>query len=152
MSKFPPIGMSPAVWGPIFWATMHIVSIGYSKTPTDEEKRGATQFYESLAQVIPCPICKEHYRHFLTQMPPVVDNRDTLIEWVFMIHNKVNEQLGYPVITFDQYIQKMRNLSAKNSISLGDQTNLSLPLALPLTLFVGVGIGIGAYALYQKYK
>ena len=88
MSKFPPLGMSPAVWGPIFWSTMHIVSLGYSNTPTEEEQRAATQFYESLAYVIPCPICKDHYRHFLQEMPPTVNNRDALVAWVFTIHKK----------------------------------------------------------------
>ena len=148
MKTFPSMGMSPAVWGPIFWATMHIVSIGYAVIPTEEEKRGAIQFYESLTQVIPCPICKEHYAQILKAVPPAVENRNALIEWVFDVHNKVNEQLGYPVITFEQYIQKMRVLSNKNSISLGDQTDMSWLIALT----VGVGIGVGAYALYQKYK
>ena len=148
MNTFPPIGMSPAVWGPIFWSTMHIVSLGYSRTPTEDEKRAATQFYESLAYVIPCPICKEHYRHFLKEIPPTVDHRDALIQWVFTIHNKVNEQLGYPVITFEQYIQKMRNLSAQNTVSLGGQTNVSWILAT----CIGIGVGIGMYSLYQKYK
>lgn len=148
MSTFPPIGMSPAVWGPIFWSTMHIASLGYSRAPTEDEKRAATQFYESLAYMIPCPICKEHYRHFLKESPPTVEHRDALIQWVFTIHNKVNEQLGYPVITFEQYIQKMRNLSAQNTVSLGGQTNVSWIMAM----CIGVGAGIGAYTLYQKYK
>lgn len=142
------MGMSPAVWGPIFWATMHIVSLGYALQPNEEEKRGAIQFFESLTQVIPCPICKEHYAKTIKDMPPNVTNRDVLIEWVFNIHNKVNEQLGHPIITFEQYIQKMRVLSAKNTISLGDQTDMSWIIAL----VVGVGVGVGVYALYQKYK
>ena len=148
MSKFPPLGMSPAVWGPIFWSTMHIVSLGYSNTPTEEEQRAATQFYESLAYVIPCPICKDHYRHFLQEMPPTVNNRDALVAWVFTIHNKVNGQLGYPEITFEQYIQKMRIMSSQNTISLGSQNNIAWPLAL----FVGGGVGIGAYAVYKGLR
>jgi len=148
MKTFPSMGMSPAVWGPILWTTMHIVSIGYAENPTEEEKRGAIQFYESLKYMIPCPICKEHYAHILTTMPPDAQNRATLIEWVFNVHNKVNEQLGYSIITFEQFIQKMRTLSSKNSISLGDQTDMSWLIVL----LAGVGVGVGAYALYQKYK
>ena len=62
---FPQIGMGPDVWGPLFWSTMHIVTLGYAETPTKEEQDAATQFFNSLAIVIPCPICRAHYSHFL---------------------------------------------------------------------------------------
>jgi len=152
MSKqFPPMGMSPAVWGPIFWSTMHIVSMGYPPNPKDEQKQGALQFYESLAHVIPCPICKEHYKHFLTEIPPNVTNRDTLVEWVFTIHNKVNEQLGYKQLSFDEFIHSMRLLAAKQSVSL---TESSAGSTLPLCVGVAIGLalGFGAYTVYTKYK
>ena len=147
------MGMSPAVWGPIFWATMHIVSLGFPMAPSDEQKQGAIQFYESLAQVIPCPICKDHYKHFLTEMPPNVSNRDTLVEWVFTIHNKVNDQLGYRQLTFDEYIDSMRRLSSKHSLSLVESGSTNLGI-IPLTVGVAIGlaIGFGAYTVYTKYK
>ena len=34
-----PIHMPPQIWGPIFWATMHIASLGYSDTPTERQKK-----------------------------------------------------------------------------------------------------------------
>ena len=112
--------MSPAVWGPIVWSTMHIVSLGYSDQPTQEESDSAIRFYESLQHMIPCPICKEHYRVFLEQMPVrnAVQSRQTLIRWVFTIHNHVNEQLGKPQKTFQEYIQHMSSLSHLHTLSI----------------------------------
>ena len=45
--------ISPAVWGPILWTTIHIVALGYPKEPTFSEKRAAKEFYESLTHLIP---------------------------------------------------------------------------------------------------
>jgi FAD-linked sulfhydryl oxidase len=116
--KFPPIGMSPSVWGPLFWTTMHIVSLGFPTNPTDDEKEAASAFFSSLQFMIPCPICKEHYASFLKGMPIATQSRDTLINWVFDLHNKVNQQLGKPAISFEQYISNMSTLAQKKSVNL----------------------------------
>jgi len=94
--SFPPIGMGPETWGPIFWTTMHIVTLGYSATPTSEEKAGAAAFFNSLQTMIPCPICREHYVGFLRESPveSAVESRDALVAWAFVLHNKVNRRLG----------------------------------------------------------
>jgi hypothetical protein len=151
-NKFPQIGMSPAVWGPIFWTTMHIVSLGYSPKPTEEEQYAATAFFNSLSNTIPCPICRTHYKMCLKSMPVEnsVGSRDELIQWVFTIHNKVNEQLGKKEITFEQYIQNMQRLSEKDSIQIGS----SSPSVAHIFAYVGIGALLGAsgFYFYQKSK
>ena len=144
--------MGPAIWGPLFWKTMHIVSLGYSASPTPEEQEGMVAFYESLAIAIPCPICKHHYSHFLKEMPVrnAVQNRDALIEWVFEIHNKVNGELGKPTFTWEQYIASIQALSSSQSPLTGLGTGLGWSTALVVGLAVGAVIGVGAYAVYTK--
>jgi hypothetical protein len=112
--KFPPIGMSPDIWGPIFWNTMHIVSLGYSPEPSKQEQEDAIRFYKSLETMLPCGTCRSHYSDFLRQMPveQAVGSRDDLIYWVFQLHNKVNVNLGKRELTFDEYIQSMRTLAS----------------------------------------
>lgn len=145
--RFPMIGMSPDVWGPFFWTTMHIVSLGYNPKPTEHEQQAAIKFYESLAYTIPCPVCREHYSHLLEKMPisQAVGSRDELVLWVFTVHNSVNNQLGKPEITFDKYIQTMTALSKRSSFSI-DQPNLLMGL------LIGSAAGIAAYYFYQKSK
>lgn len=154
---FPPIGMSPSVWGPILWSTMHIVTLGYSEMPSDQEKKAAVEFFDSLVYMIPCPICKEHYKMILEKYPVenAVGNRTELANWVFMIHNKVNEQLSKPQITMQQFINNLTVLSSKTSIAIPPKEtvqNHSLPLVTGLGLLVGVGIGAAGMYYFQKSK
>ncbi len=108
--KFPPYGVGPAVWGPCFWTTMHIVSLGVSATPSAEEKEGIRKFYESLQVVIPCPHCRSHYKEALVARPIRLETRDDLVEWVYDIHNYINVQLGKPELPWDGFISVMRAL------------------------------------------
>jgi hypothetical protein len=139
--RFPALGMSPAVWGPIFWATMHIVSLGFPAKPTEEDKAGAIAFYNSLASTIPCPICKTHYRKFLAESPveSAVANRHDLIHWVFELHNNVNTQLGKRAIGFDEYIEYMQALAASPRTTFPSSSAPSLTnIALGTVAVVGV--------------
>lgn len=146
---FPPLGMSPAVWGPIFWATMHIVSLGYSSKPTDEERAQAIAFYNSLASTIPCPICKTHYKTFLARSPveAAVNNRQDLIHWVFELHNDVNAQLGKRRISFVEYVRSMQALAATNTV-LPSTNNTSYLLGI-LAAIVGIG---GIFYYYKNTR
>jgi hypothetical protein len=147
--RFPPIGMSPGVWGPFFWTTMHIASLGYSRTPSQAEQDAAAQFYESLAYMIPCPICRSHYTEFLAEMPvrSAVQSRDALIEWVFTLHNRVNNRLGKPEITFAQYVEHMTALSQQATFS-----TRPAPVSWVVALCAGAALGVAAYAVYQTKK
>ena len=145
--EFPPIGMSPDVWGPIFWNTMHIASLGYADEPNDDEKKAATAFFNSLKYIIPCPICRFHYTTILETNPvePAVASRAALVEWVYVIHNKVNKELGKPEITWEAYMDAILKLS--NSMS-GKKSDFTWAYAL----IAGIGIGVGAYAFYKMLK
>ncbi len=105
----------PAVWGPIFWMTIHIVALGYSDSPSYSEKRAAKEFYEGLQFLIPCPKCKEHYRENLKLHPitPSLDNRRDLFKWTVKMHNIVNKQLGKAEVTEEEALAFMGRLGAR---------------------------------------
>ena len=114
-----PIRMPPQIWGPIFWATLHIVSLSYSDEPTDRQKQNAKNFYESMIDVLPCPICRTHYEENLKILPldNALSNRKDIIEWVFNMHNLINKQLGKREFSFEEFIESMHNLEmAKKSV------------------------------------
>lgn len=135
---FPPMGMSPDVWGPIFWQTMHIVSLGYNPEPSKQEQEDAIKLYTSLKTMLPCGICRAHYSEFLREMPieHAVGSRDDLIYWVFRLHNKVNKNLGKREFTFDEYIQAMRHLAA-SSPNRSFFTPSNIAIVFILTVIVG---------------
>jgi len=105
----------PSVWGPLFWHTIHITALGYPNSPTYAEKRAAKEFYESLALLIPCPVCREHYQTHLQKMPltPHLDRRDDLFKWTVQLHNEVNVLLGKPRVLEAEAIHFYKRLGAR---------------------------------------
>lgn len=109
--KFP-----PSVWGPFFWHTIHIIALGYPKNPSYADKKSAKEFYESLAFLLPCVICKEHYKTHLQAHPitPYLDSRSDLLKWTVEIHNEVNKMLGKPTWTIDEIIAYYNRLGQRD--------------------------------------
>jgi hypothetical protein len=107
--------LPPEVWGPIFWSTLHIVALGFPDEPSYAEKRAAKEFYNSMAYLLPCPVCREHFTTVLQGLPVEnwLDNRKSLIEWVVMAHNRVNERLGKPQLTVEQFYTKYTEMAKR---------------------------------------
>ena len=152
------ISMPPDVWGPIFWNTMHIVSLGYPVAPTDAEKAGAKAFFESLAIVLPCPICRDHYAQQLKEsatngsLEEAVQSKGQLIYWVWDIHNKVNTMLGKPTIEIDAFLENMKRLgTARGSSPSSSSMDGISGRDICIGLVGGVVIGGVGYWAYQKY-
>jgi len=106
--------LPPTVWGPLFWHTIHIVALGYSNSPTYAQKRAAKEFYESLVQLIPCAVCREHYTTNLNKNPisPHLDRRDDLFKWTVNLHNEVNSMLGKPRMLESSVLYYYRRIGA----------------------------------------
>ena len=107
--------LPPEIWGPIFWSTLHIVSLAYPEEPTYAEKRAAKEFYNALAHLLPCPICRDHFREVLKGLPidSWLDKKGTLTEWVWMAHNQVNKRLDKPEISMADFFQRYREMSER---------------------------------------
>ena len=104
--------MKPEIWGPHFWYILHIISFEYPLNPTEYDKRIYHDFYTSLKDVIPCEMCKKHYRNHIHKYPltPHLDTRDTLIKWVIQVHNFVNASIGKPIMSIEQVMEVYSNL------------------------------------------
>jgi len=107
--------LPPEIWGPIFWAMMHILSMAYPDDPTYSEKRAAKDLFNALAQLLPCPVCRSHYKETIQKIPVEtwLDNRKSLIEWVWMVHNAVNERLGRPPITQTDFFKRYAEMAER---------------------------------------
>jgi hypothetical protein len=133
--------MRPSIWGPILWNTMHIVSLGYPDDPASEVQHAATSFYNSLSFLIPCPVCRDHYTQHIREMPPAVESKKALVEWVWTLHNRVNRDIGKSEVSFDAFMNHMESLSYETSITM------------PILSGICIGIGISAaiYFMYRKH-
>jgi len=105
--------MKPEVWGPHFWYILHIISFEYPLKPTEYDKRIYHDFYTSLKDVIPCEMCKKHYRTHIHKYPltPHLDTRASLVKWVIQVHNFVNASLGKPVLSIVEVMDIYKNLN-----------------------------------------
>ena len=118
--------LPPSVWGPFFWHTMHILALSYPEKPTYAQKRAAKDFYESLAHLIPCPKCREHYSKHLQKMPisPHLDRREDLFRWTVNVHNEVNKLLGKPTISEKESVLFYKRIGVRERSPVINQDDL----------------------------
>lgn len=57
----------------------------------------------SLVHTLPCQECRGHWKMLLDTYPPDTRNSCTLQIWALNAHNRVNQRLGKPHFTPDQY-------------------------------------------------
>jgi len=107
--------LPPEIWGPMFWSTLHIVSLAYPDEPTYAEKRAAKEFFNALAHLLPCPVCRDHFRQVLQGLPidSWLDKKGTLVEWVWMAHNQVNKRLEKPEISLADFYKSYRAMAER---------------------------------------
>lgn len=96
-------GMLTKVWGPSLWETIHCLAFNYPLQPSDTEKTNYKNFFYNLPNILPCVECRKSCHKFITSgetllTESVFNNKKTLTEWVFKLHNAVNNKLG---VTYD---------------------------------------------------
>jgi hypothetical protein len=143
------IRMPPDVWGPNFWATIHIATLGYPTQPTEEDKVNARKFFESLRTMIPCSICREHYQKHLQESPlgDAVESRGQLIYWAWELHNRVNVMLGKREYTIEEMMENLQRMGA--DASKKEQNKM---LMLGAGLVIGVALGAGGMWAMRRLK
>lgn len=87
--------MDTKFWGPSGWKLLHSISYNYPINPTKKDKTIYKKFYLSLRQVLPCKYCRKSIKKFIEELPiePYLENRELLTDWIYQIHNKVNDKL-----------------------------------------------------------
>ena len=118
--------LPPSVWGPFFWHTIHITALSYPEKPTYAHKRAAKDFYESLAHLIPCPKCREHYSTHLQKFPisPHLDRREDLFRWTVNVHNAVNKSLDKPPVSEKESVMFYSRIGTRGTSPVINQGDL----------------------------
>jgi sugar phosphate isomerase/epimerase len=108
--------MGTKLWGPDTWYVIHVIADSAPDTFTEQDKQSYRRFYESLADVLPCPACAEHYRQFLSRDPPEWKNRVDLLRWTIRAHNHANQVTGAPVLTEEEGMRRIeQEIKARES-------------------------------------
>jgi hypothetical protein len=95
-------------WGPILWKILHGLAEKVGKAPClDEEVREWKRFLTFTADIIPCDVCKKHYKQVLLDHPiggilkMNASVASTFIRtWLWTLHNEINVENSKPELPF----------------------------------------------------
>lgn len=93
-------------WGPFLWAILHGLAehVGNSQHPilANDEANEILFLLKDLEFVLPCDVCRKHYREWCRFHPyaPFVNSqrrerlRTSLRTWLWQLHDQVNQRKG----------------------------------------------------------
>jgi hypothetical protein len=84
-----PRAVSPKIWGPSGWAVLHRMSFCFRNL------REASDFYNTLVYVLPCPKCRRNLATHIATVP-LPHKVSDFPEWTWKLHNRVSDSLSYP--------------------------------------------------------
>ena len=113
-------GMNTKKWGRCTWQALHSITFGYPLRPTKKQKECYLQFFRNVGFVLPCAKCRESYRKFtsegITRLNAAkMENRESLVRWLYDVHNRVNAKLKKPSITLGEVIRRYEKCRAKDA-------------------------------------
>jgi len=111
--------IDPNLWGPSLWTFLHYLTLAYPDNPTEEEQERMYDFLASLQIVIPCQKCRINFKSYLNEMnSDVLSTKNTLVRWLFNVHNLVNKNTGKPQFSYDDFIKKYSQMKINEEIKV----------------------------------
>ncbi|KAL6053916.1 Flavin-linked sulfhydryl oxidase of the mitochondrial IMS [Balamuthia mandrillaris] len=90
------------------WTLLHTTAAYYPDRPTPEQQAAVRELLRSLSKLYPCRICAEDLQRIMQKMPPQVESRQALSQWMCRAHNDVNRQLGKPLFPCERVDERWR--------------------------------------------
>ena len=119
----------PDTWGPHGWKFIHYITLGYPFKPTKSDKIKYKNFFTSLANVIPCVLCRNNYIKHLEEYPinnQVLKNKQNLMAWGIKMHNLVNIENNKKEVSVKQGIEMIKKNDDTCKIELSARYYLKL--------------------------
>lgn len=137
--------MDPVIWGPSLWSSLHFISMAYPDQPTKKDIEHNIVFLHSLANVLPCDICKQHFKAMLdkTNLPLELSNKQSYIALVHRLHNQVNRANGKKEISYNSFLELYQGIiDSGNFNPIAMRKRLEIYKYSLIILFVIIG-GLG---------
>jgi len=106
--------MDSKIWGSHAWLFLHTITLNYPDNPTKFDIDNYKNFFENLSNVIPCEVCKAHYKKNIKMYPIQLESKESLTKWLHKIHNLVNVKNGKDEYPYEQFIEKYSDMYSKN--------------------------------------
>jgi hypothetical protein len=109
--------MDSKIWGPSFWLVLHSIAVNYPDSPTEADKKNHEAFFTLLQYVLPCGICREHFKQQLqgSDLQESLVSKTKLFEWVVRIHNHVNRLQRKPDLSYNRAVDLYYKLYSETS-------------------------------------
>ena len=131
--------MNSSIWGPHGWEFIHSVALGFPIKATAKEQADYRSFFVNIQHVLPCPVCKDHYRENLKvySIDEAVLHHQTLFNWTVDMHNEVNKVRGKEEWKYDRaFSHYFHKYKTKQQMS----NNYILSLLLIVAVFAIINI------------
>lgn len=141
--------LDPEIWGPHFWFFINTLAITYPHNPNDVTIKKYYEFIQNLPVFIPVSEIGNDF-HKLLELYPVssyLDSRKSFTKWVHFIHNKINEKLEKPKISFDEFQFKYYEQYKKKDLKIKDFNKWKEKIIYTIIILGGIGI---IYKFYNK--
>jgi hypothetical protein len=104
--------MSKSVWGPATWHLLHCLVLKIDDNINKDQFESLKRIIVRIIHNLPCPYCTEHAISFIRNNNfEGISNISALRYFIFYFHNKVNERLKKPMITYDEHIVYYNNMN-----------------------------------------
>ena len=141
--------LDPNVWGPHFWFFLHSISMSYPNRPNAVTKKKYYDFILNIPLFIPVENISTVMSKLLDEYPvlPYLDNRESLVRWMWFIHNKINQKLEKPQITLNDFYIKYYEAYKPTNVKMREYYKLREKIIYGSILVTMLG---SIYYLYDK--
>lgn len=119
-------------WGPVLWEMLHGAVEKLGRTPiksiADDQRREMTLVLRYVEVVMPCAMCRGHYREYRTKHPidrlpeDIQAYKNAVREWLFNLHQEITDAAGLArVMTVGDLADRYGsvNLKEKSTVFFG---------------------------------
>jgi len=110
----------PKVWGPLFWAPLHISAAYYPIEASPIVKERMKNRILAIPYEVPCTNCRVHASAFIEKnkdnLDTIVSGRHSLGKFYVDFHNQVNKRFNKPVWTYEDAYKVYKGNGTDNSL------------------------------------
>lgn len=96
---------NPKVWGPKFWASLHISALHYPKKASPIVNKMMQNRILAIPIELPCAHCRPHAFTYIEtrkhELETVCSSNTNLFNFYVDFHNYVNNRYNKPIVSYD---------------------------------------------------
>ena len=99
------ISSDPSLWGKHFWRTLEVIAC----TLTPEKQDHVIHMIHSLQYLLPCEVCKGHFKEYLREHPVEKHARSPLdlLRWIHDLQCVIRTRQHRESLSFDEYLDQV---------------------------------------------